>query len=77
MDLVTSWLTFAVMVLIQAVMAASIISAIKTTLNAHSAEIERLRDWKHEFGPRQMVYDGWGKVLEDYEDRIRDLEKRK
>lgn len=75
MDLITQWLTFAVMVLIQAVMAAAIVSAIKTTLATHAEEIKRLRDWKHRLGPKEMVYDNFGNDIADHEARIRQLEK--
>lgn len=70
------WLTFAVMILIQAVAAGVIISAIRVTLAAHSEEIKALRDWRHAFGPKEMVYDAHGEELKDHEARIRAVEAR-
>lgn len=70
------WLTFAVMILIQAVAAGVIISAIRTTLVAHSEEIKSLRDWRHKFGPKEMVIDDHEERLKDHETRIRVTETR-
>lgn len=75
-SVILQWLTFAVMILIQAVAAGVIISAIRVTLAAHSEEIKSLRDWRHAFGPKEMVYDAHGKELKDHEARIRAVETR-
>lgn len=69
------WLTFAVMILIQAVAAGAMLAAIRTTLADHTKEIERLREWRHKFGPKEMVYDKYGEVLTDHEARIRVTER--
>lgn len=69
------WLTFAVMILIQAVAAGAMLAAIRTTLADHTKEIERLREWRHKFGPKEMVYDRYGEVLVDHEARIRVTER--
>lgn len=68
------WLTFAVMILIQAVAAGAMLAAIRTTLADHTKEIQRLRDWRHQFGPKEMVYDTYGHQLADHETRIRGVE---
>jgi hypothetical protein len=68
------WLTFAVMILIQAVAAGAMLAAIRTTLADHTKEIERLREWRHKFGPKEMVYDTYGNKLDDHETRIRGVE---
>jgi hypothetical protein len=70
------WLTFAVMILIQAVAAGVIISSIRTTLTEHTHEIQRLRDWRHHFGPKEMVYDDHGLRLTDHENRLRIVERQ-
>ena len=70
------WLTFAVMILIQAVAAGVIISAIRTTLKVQGEEIKSLRDWRHAFGPKEMVYDDHGVQLRDHESRLRTVETR-
>jgi hypothetical protein len=70
-SMLLQWLTFAVMILIQAVAAAAVMSAIRTTLSEHTKEIERLREWHHKFGPKEMVYDDYGNQLRDHETRIR------
>lgn len=69
------WLTFAVMILIQAVAAGAMLAAIRTTLADHTKEIERLREWRHKFGPKEMIYDDYGKQLVDHEARIRVTER--
>ena len=69
------WLTFAVMILIQAVAAISMLSAIRTTLVDHGKEIERLRDWRHRMAAKEMVYDEYGHRLDDHESRIRATEQ--
>jgi hypothetical protein len=75
-NVLLQWLTFAVMILIQAVAAGVIISAIRTTLSAHSEEIKSLREWRHAFGPKEMVYDDHGVQLKDHETRLRTVETR-
>jgi len=70
------WLTFAVMILIQAVAAAAIISSMRSTLETYGKEIASLRDWRHAFGPKEMVLDDHTETLKDHEERIRDVEKR-
>jgi hypothetical protein len=70
------WLTFAVMILIQAVAAGVIISAIRVQLATHGEEIKALRDWRHDFGPKEMVYDSHGEELKDHEVRLRAVEGR-
>ena len=74
-SMLIQWLTFAVMILIQAVAAAVIISAIRVQLKTHGEEIQALRTWRHDFGPKAMVIDDQGKKLEDHEVRIRSVEK--
>jgi len=73
--MVLQWLTFAVMILIQAVAAGVIISAIRTTLATHTEEIKSLRDWRHKFGPKEMVIDDHDEKLKDHEIRIRAVER--
>ena len=75
-NMLLQWLTFAVMILIQAVAAGVIISAIRTTLKVQGEEIKSLRDWRHSFGPKEMVYDDHGIQLRDHESRIRTVETR-
>ena len=69
------WLTFGAMIVIQLVAAAAMVSSIRTTLMDHSKEIERLRDWRHRIGPKEMVYDEYGHRLDDHETRIRGVEQ--
>jgi hypothetical protein len=73
-NMLLQWLTFAVMILIQAVAAGAMLAAIRTTLADHTKEIERLREWRHRFGPKEMVYDDYGFQLKDHETRIRGVE---
>lgn len=75
--MIIQWLTFAVMILIQAVGAAIVISSMRTTLESYGAEIKALRDWRHSFGQKEMVYDDHGKTLDDHEVRIRVVEKQR
>lgn len=75
--MVLQWLTFAVMILIQAVAAGVIISAIRTTLEQHGQEIKSLRDWRHSFGPKEMVYDAMGAEVKEHEARLRAMEVRR
>ena len=65
------------MILIQAVAAGVIISAMRTTLATYGEEIKSLRDWRHSFGPKEMVISDHGEQLKDHETRIRDVEKRR
>jgi hypothetical protein len=74
--MVVQWLTFAVMILIQAVAASAIMASIRTTLKEHAHEIDRLREWRHKFGPKEMVYDDHGFKLADHETRIRVVERQ-
>ena len=74
--MILQWLTFAVMILIQAVAAGVIISAIRTTLASHSEEIKGLRDWRHSFGPKEMVIADHTEQLKDHESRIRLVERK-
>ena len=74
-SMLLQWLTFVVMILIQAVAAVAMISAMRTTLTEHATEIQRLRDWRHRFGPKEMVYDEYGHRIEDHESRIRGVER--
>jgi hypothetical protein len=74
-SMLIQWLTFAVMILIQAVAAGVIISAIRVQLQTHGEEIKALRDWRHDFGPKSMIIDDHGKQLTDHEERIRHFEK--
>jgi hypothetical protein len=74
-NMLLQWLTFAVMILIQAVAAGAMLAAIRTTLADHTKEIERLREWRHRFGPKEMVYDKYGEILVDHESRIRVTER--
>jgi hypothetical protein len=74
-SMLIQWLTFAVMILIQAVAAGVIISAIRVQLQTHGEEIKALRDWRHDFGPKAMIIDDHGKQLTDHEERIRFFEK--
>jgi hypothetical protein len=74
--MIIQWLTFAVMILIQAVAAVYIMASIRTTLTEHTVEIQRLRDWRHHFGPKEMVYDDHGLRLTDHESRIRVVERQ-
>lgn len=75
-SMLIQWLTFAVMILIQAVAAGAMLSAIRTTLSEHSKEIDRLREWRHRIGPKEMVYDEYGHRLDDHETRIRGVERK-
>jgi hypothetical protein len=75
--MIIQWLTFAIMILIQAVAAGVIISAMRTTLTTYGEEIRALRDWRHSFGPKEMVITDHGEQLKDHETRIRDVEKRR
>jgi uncharacterized membrane protein (DUF106 family) len=70
------WLTFAVMILIQAVAAGVIISAIRVTLDQHGKEIEKLREWKHMMAPKEMMVADHGEQLKDHEMRIRATEQQ-
>ena len=74
--MIIQWLTFAVMILIQAVAAVYIMASIRTTLTEHTHEIQRLRDWRHQFGPKEMVYDDHGFKLIDHEARLRVVERQ-
>ena len=74
-SMLIQWLTFAVMILIQAVAAGVIISAIRVQLTSHGEEIKALRDWRHDFGPKAMIIDDQGRKLEDHEERLRYVEK--
>jgi hypothetical protein len=74
--MIIQWLTFAVMILIQAVAAGVIMASIRTTLAEHTHEIERLREWRHKFGPKEMVYDDHGLRLTDHEARLRIVERK-
>ena len=69
------WLTFACMVLIQAVAAVWAISAIRTTLEQHSVEIQTLRDFKHEMTSKGMAVDQHEREIVDHETRLRVVEK--
>ena len=71
------WLTFAVMILIQAVAAAIVISAMRTTLATYGEEIKALREWRHKFGPKEMVIDQHELDLKDHEGRIREIERQR
>lgn len=71
------WLTFAVMILIQAVAAAAIIASMRATLQTYGEEIKALRDWRHSFGPKEMVIEDHTETLKDHEGRIRLVEKFK
>lgn len=74
-SMLLQWLTFAVMILIQAVAAGAMLAAIRTTLAEHGKEIERLREWRHHVEPKEMVYDDYGTTLKDHESRIRTVER--
>ena len=74
--MIIQWLTFAVMILIQAVAAAAIISSMRATLATYGEEIKALLDWRHEFGPKDMVISDHTETLKDHEGRIREVEKR-
>jgi hypothetical protein len=74
-SMLIQWLTFAVMILIQAVAAGVIISAIRVQLTTHGEEIKSLRDWRHDFAPKSMIIDDHGKQLVDHEERLRYVEK--
>ena len=63
------------MILIQALAAAWAVSAIRTTLTAQGLEINNLRDWRHKFGPKEMMVDAHDKVLADHEARLRVVER--
>jgi hypothetical protein len=75
--MLVQWLTFAVMILIQAVAAAVIITSIRTTLLTQGLEIEKLRTWRHEVGPQSMVISGHAEELHDHETRLRAVEKQR
>ena len=75
--MVIQWLTFAVMILIQAVAAGVIISAIRVTLATHGEEIKFLRDWRHSLAPKEMLIDDHVEQLKDHEQRIRVVEKER
>jgi hypothetical protein len=74
-SMLVQWLTFAVMILIQAVAAAVIISAIRVQLATHGEEIKSLRDWRHEMAPKAMLINDHVEQLKDHEERIRYVEK--
>jgi len=69
------WLSFAVTILIQLLIAAWTVATIKAQLNMQGGEIMKLRDWRHAFGPKEMVLDNHVKQIEDHEARIRQLER--
>ena len=74
-SMLLQWITFGAMILIQAIAAGAMVSAIRTTLAEHGKEIERLREWRHRIGPKEMVYDEYGHRLADHESRIRGVER--
>ena len=75
-SMILQWVTFVVMIAIQAIAASAMLSALRTTLAEHAKEIERLREWRHKFGPKEMVYDQYGLDLKDHESRIRNVERQ-
>jgi hypothetical protein len=72
--MVIQWLTFAVMILIQGLAAVWVIAKIQTTMQVQGIEIEKLRTWRHNVGPQEMVVQGHGSELQDHEGRLRKLE---
>lgn len=74
-SMLLQWITFAAMILIQVIAAVAMVSTIRTTLAEHGKEIERLREWRHRIGPKEMVYDEYGHRLADHESRIRGVER--
>ena len=80
------WITFGVMMLVQIVGAVVFIGKLDTRLTALMAamakdldnqgkEIISLREWRHKFGPKEMVYDELGDRMdriEEHVDRLRD-----
>lgn len=74
-DMILQWITFAVMILIQAVAAAAVISSMRATLASYGVEIKSLRDWRHEMAPKAMLISDHGETLRDHEGRLRVVEK--
>src|SRR6185369_9125585 len=69
------WLTFAVTVVIQLLIAAWTVATINAQLKVQGGEIVKLRDWRHAFGPKEMILDAHVKQIEDHETRLRQLER--
>ncbi len=42
----------------------------------HAHEIQRLRDWRHDFGQKEGVYDNYDSRIEENENRIGQLHSR-
>ena len=74
--MLVQWLTFSIMILIQAVAAVWCVSAIRTTLSAQGQEIQSLRDWRHKVAPKEMLVETHADQLKDHEARIRNVEAR-
>ena len=71
-----AWMTFGLMLLIQVVAAVAIVARVNAKLEIHAIEIATLRDWRHKFGPKEMLLDEHVDLLKDHEARIRHLETR-
>jgi hypothetical protein len=65
-----TWMTFAVMIAIQIAAAAALVSRINYIVKDHAAEIKSLREWRHDFGQKEMVYDEYKEDIEKLGDRV-------
>lgn len=82
--MVIQWLAFGLTVVVQcgaaiwfaATMASSLKSLremVKLITDSHDKEIASLRDWRHDFGQKEMVYDSYGERITEAERRLDQL----
>lgn len=73
--MLTQWISIGVVVLVQLGGFVALFSRMNYIIGEMQKEIAALREWRHEFGQKEMVYDNHSAELQDHEVRLRMLER--